>query len=144
MAEETILLAHEGEANGETRVNSRVLEIIAGLAAEEVEGVARLRGSISERAKEALGRHVHGKGVEMRQTATGLEVDVYVDLNYGVSVTKVAHKIQEHIANQVAAMKELHVDVVNVHIAGVVSLKPEVSIDPNDLFGEKTEANGDK
>jgi uncharacterized alkaline shock family protein YloU len=44
MAEETIVLTYSNEASGETLVSMRVLEIIAGLAAQEVEGVSRLRG----------------------------------------------------------------------------------------------------
>ncbi|MDR3190122.1 MAG: Asp23/Gls24 family envelope stress response protein [Lactobacillaceae bacterium] len=137
MAEETILLANQSDVDGETRANTRVLEIIAGLAAEEVAGVARLHGSISERAKEAFGRRVHDKGVKLHQTEAGLDVEVFVDLNYGVSLPKVATEIQAHVAAQVAAMTELHVNLVNVHVAGIVSLKPTSAVDPNNLFGEK-------
>jgi uncharacterized alkaline shock family protein YloU len=143
MAEETILLNNAGEIAGETRVNTRVLEVIAGLAASEVEGVATLRGSLSERAQEALGRRVHGKGVELTSGEDGLEVSVYVFLKYGVSVPKVARAIQEHVMAQVSAMTALEVTMVNVHIAGVVSAKPTVSVDPNNLFGE-AEATGGK
>ena len=54
MAEETIVLTHSSDVSGETLVSMRVLEIIAGLAAQEVEGVSRLTGSLSERAQEAF------------------------------------------------------------------------------------------
>jgi uncharacterized alkaline shock family protein YloU len=145
MAEDTILLSNTGEIAGDTRVNPRVLEIIAGLAASEVDGVASLRGSLTERAQEAFGRRLHGKGVELNQGEDGLEVDVYVYLNYGVSVPKVARAIQEHVTAQVAAMTALEVAMVNVHIAGVVSTKPTLTVDPNNLFGEEPEkGKGDK
>lgn len=142
MAEETIVLAHPSDISGETRVNTRVLEIIAGLAAQEVEGVARLRGSLSERAQEAFGRRMHGKGVELKQSEAGLEVNVYVYLNYGVSVPKVAHAIQERVTSQVAAMTELQVTLVNVHVQGVVSTKPTLTVDPNNLFGDDDDTEG--
>ena len=142
MAEETIVLAHPSDISGETRVNTRVLEIIAGLASQEVEGVARLRGSLSERAQEAFGRRMHGKGVELKQGEAGLEVNVYVYLNYGVSVPKVAHAIQERVTSQVAAMTELQVTLVNVHVQGVVSTKPTLTVDPNNLFGDDDDTEG--
>ena len=46
MAEETIMLSQNSESLGDTRVNVRVLDIIAGIAAQEVDGVASLRGSL--------------------------------------------------------------------------------------------------
>ena len=142
MAEETIVLAHPSDISGETRVNTRVLEIIAGLAAQEVEGVARLRGSLSERAQEAFGRRMHGKGVELKQGEAGLEVNVYVYLNYGVSVPKVAHAIQERVTSQVAAMTELQVTLVNVHVQCVVATKTTLTVDPNNVFGDDDDTEG--
>ena len=60
MAEETIVLDQPTGTEGTTRVNVRVLDIIAALATQEVEGVASLRGSFSDRAQEAFGRRVRG------------------------------------------------------------------------------------
>lgn len=144
MAEETIVLTHSSDVSGETLVSMRVLEIIAGLAAQEVEGVSRLTGSLSERAQEAFGRRVHGKGVALQQAAEGLIVDVYVYLDYGVSVPKVSHAIQQRVTSQVAAMTELQVKLVNVHVQGVVSQKTTSSVDVNNLFGEESDTEGTK
>ena len=101
-----------------------------------------MRGSLSERAQEAFGRRMHGKGVELKQGEAGLEVNVYVYLNYGVSVPKVAHAIQERVTSQVAAMTELQVTLVNVHVQGVVSTKPTLTVDPNNLFGDDDDTEG--
>ena len=78
MAEETIVLDQPTGTEGTTRVNVRVLDIIAALATQEVEGVASLRGSFSDRAQEAFGRRVRGKGVEVVQDDAGLTIDLYV------------------------------------------------------------------
>lgn len=142
MAEETIVLNHESNIAGETRINLRVLELIAALATSEVEGVARLRESLTNWAQEALGHKVHGKGVDLKQTEHGLEADVYAFLNYGVSVPKVARNIQEHVANQIAAMTGLELVLVNVHVQGIISNKPALAVDPKNLFGETGEQKG--
>ncbi|QIL51040.1 Asp23/Gls24 family envelope stress response protein [Weissella coleopterorum] len=136
-AEETILLTQT--ENGSTRVNIRVLDIIAGLATREVEGVARLRGTFGERAKEVLGyKDQHGTGISTNQDAEGnLQIEVYVDLNYGVAVPKVAHMIQTQIKTQMHAMLGIDVPTVDVHVIGVLSEKLESEIDPNNLFGDE-------
>ncbi|MDR3242230.1 MAG: Asp23/Gls24 family envelope stress response protein [Lactobacillaceae bacterium] len=135
--EETILLTQATE-QGETRVNIRVIDIIAGLATKEVEGVAKLRGTFGERAKEVLGKKVqHSKGIYTKENEAGeISIEVYVELNYGVSVPKVAHSIQEHVKTQISAMMDLDVKVVDVHVTGIVSEKTTTDIDPNNLFGE--------
>ncbi|MFL1695692.1 Asp23/Gls24 family envelope stress response protein [Weissella kandleri] len=135
--EETILLTQD-DAAGSTRVNLRVIDIIAGLATKEVEGVARLRGTFGERAKEVLGyKDQHSKGILTKQDAEGnLSIDVYVDVNYGVIVPKVAHAIQEQVKSQIHAMMDLNVKSVDVHVIGILSEKTELDIDPNNLFGE--------
>lgn len=136
-AEETIVLDQPTGSAGTTRVNVRVIDIIAALAAQEVEEVASLRGSISDRAQEAFGFMVRGKGVEIAQTETGLTIDVYIYVNYGVSVPKLAVQVQERIMMQIVAMTELTVNTVNVHVEGMISPKTATTIDPNNLFGEE-------
>ncbi|AIG65113.1 Asp23/Gls24 family envelope stress response protein [Weissella tructae] len=139
MAEETIVLHQVDETNGSTQVNVRVIDIIASLAAQEVDGVASLRGSMSERAQEALGRRVQGKGVELTQTEDGLVIDVYVLLQYGVNVPKVGQAVQERVQTQISAMTEVEVATVNVYVEGMISPKTDSLIDPNNLFGEVVE-----
>lgn len=136
MAEETIMLSQNTETLGVTRVNVRVLDIIAGMAAQEVDGVASLRGSLSQRAQEAFGRRLHGKGVELSQNEDGLDVDIFVYLNYGVNVPKVAQEIQQRVSSQIAAMTELALHDVNVHVEGMISPKTSSLIDPDNLFGD--------
>ncbi|KRN30825.1 Asp23/Gls24 family envelope stress response protein [Weissella halotolerans] len=144
MAEETIMLSQNSESLGDTRVNVRVLDIIAGIAAQEVDGVASLRGSLSQRAQEAFGRRLHGKGVELSQNEDGLDVDVFVYLNYGVNVPKVAQEIQQRVSSQIAAMTELVVHDVNVHVEGMISSKTSSLIDPDNLFGDDDTEMGAK
>ncbi|MCM0583296.1 Asp23/Gls24 family envelope stress response protein [Weissella diestrammenae] len=143
--EETILLT-QATQEGETRVNIRVIDLIAGLATKEVEGVAKLRGTFGERAKEVLGKKVqHSKGIYTKQNETGdIAIEAYVELNYGVSVPKVAHAIQEHIKSQIHAMMDLEIASVDVHVTDIISEKTTTEIDPNNLFGEQSEEGATK
>jgi uncharacterized alkaline shock family protein YloU len=141
MAEDTnIILVNDGKVLGKTEVNPDVLEVIAGIAANEVDGVYRMRGSLSSQVSELFGHSAHGKGVKLTVTEDSLIFDVYVFLEYGVSVPKVALKLQEHVKSQISSMTELNIAEVNVHVEGVVPEKVTNKLDPNNLFADENEA----
>ena len=50
---------------------------------------------------------------------------------------KVAYEIQEKVKQQVLFMTGLKLDVVDVHIQGIVPEKQEPTIDPNNPFAEE-------
>ncbi|MBM7544045.1 Asp23/Gls24 family envelope stress response protein [Periweissella beninensis] len=147
MAEETnIVLTNDNAVLGKTEVNPNVLEVIAGIAANEVDGVFRMHGSIGNQVSELFGRVEHGKGVKLVVNDDTLVFDVYVYLNYGVSVPKVALNIQEHIKSQISAMTELTITEINVHVEGVIPEKmtKESKVDINNLFPDDIEEAGEK
>jgi uncharacterized alkaline shock family protein YloU len=65
-------------------------------------------------------------------------------LEYGVSVPKVAAEIQDKIKQQVTLMTDLSVKEVNVHVQGVITEKEEQQVDPNDIFGEHENKDGEE
>lgn len=144
MAEESnILLANKEPDLGKINIAPEVIEIIIGIAANEVEGVYSLRGSFANNVSEFFGKKIHGKGVRLENDASGLKVDLDVFLNYDVSVPKVAMDVQDKVTQQVLFMTGLKLKTVNVHVVGVVPKKQEKqTIDPNNIFEE--EDNGDE
>ncbi|ANZ62141.1 alkaline-shock protein [Secundilactobacillus paracollinoides] len=141
MAEDTnITLTAEEPALGNIQVAPQVLEIIAGIAANDVDGVARMRGSLANSVNELFGRKERGKGVKLSLTDDDLRVDVYVYLDYGVSVPKVALAIQEQVKQQLLFMTDLHLSEVNVHVEGVIPEKTTQAVDPNNLFDDDDES----
>lgn len=144
MAEDTnIVLAAEEPTLGKIEVAPQVLEIIAGIAASSVDGVARMRGSFASSVNELFGRKERGKGVKLTFEGDDLIADVYVYLDYGVAVPQVAMAIQEQVKQQLLVMTDLHVRDVNVHIEGVIPEKTTSAIDPNNLFGDPESDSGD-
>lgn len=136
-----IVLTSNEPSLGEVRLAPEVIEVIIGIAASQVDGVYSMRGSIANSFSELLGRQIRGKGVKVNKAEEGLKVDVDVFLNYGVSVPKVAAKIQEKIRQQVLFMTGIEISSVDVHVQAVVPEKHEQTVDPNNLFGEE---NGEK
>lgn len=47
---------------GKIEISPEVIEVIAGIAASEVNGVATMRGNFASGVAERFGRKMHGKG----------------------------------------------------------------------------------
>lgn len=138
-----ITLSQPADALGTIEIATDVLEIIVGVAASQVEGVNRMRGSIANNVSELFGRTEHSKGVKLTMADDTIAADVYVYLDYGVNVPKVALDMQDKVKQQVSLMTELTVTEVNVHIVGIVPEKNDSEIDPDDIFGDHAEAATD-
>ena len=137
MAEESkIVLSSEDKSLGTIQISPRVLEIIAGIAASEIDGVSKMYGSFANSVSELLGRSDRRRGVKLSSNDKKLSLDVDVYVEYGVSVPKVAAMIQDKVKQQITLMTDLKVKEVNVHIKGIVTSKEDQQVDANDLFGE--------
>ena len=123
MAEKTIPYVHVKPTNnkelGNIEVAPEVLEIIASIAASDIEGVASMRGNFASGVAERLGKKVHGKGVKTELAEDGLMIDIYCVINYGVSIPKTAQKIQEQVRQTLENMTSLQTQEVNVHVTGI-------------------------
>ncbi|WP_338750022.1 Asp23/Gls24 family envelope stress response protein [Bacillus sp. FJAT-52991] len=104
---------------GRIEIAPEVIEVIAGIAASEVDGVEKMRGSFASGVVERLGKKNHGKGVRVDLTEDGIKVDVYCVIAFGVSIPGVAQKIQDNIRQALLNMTALAVDEVNIHVVGI-------------------------
>ncbi|MBM7097283.1 MULTISPECIES: Asp23/Gls24 family envelope stress response protein [Alteribacter] len=105
---------------GKVEISPEVIEVIAGLAGSEIEGVATMRGNFASGVAERLGRkNNHGKGVKVDLQEDGITVDVFVITNYGVSIPDVCKKVQENIFQTLKNMTAIELIGVNVHVVGV-------------------------
>ncbi|MFT4415637.1 Asp23/Gls24 family envelope stress response protein [Fredinandcohnia humi] len=133
MAAETNILEMNQGSNGlgKVEIAPEVIEVIAGIAASEVEGVAQMRGNFASGVVERLGKKNHGKGVRVELTDDGIIVDVFCMMNFGVSIPNVASKIQDNVRQALLNMTALEANEVNVHVVGVLfeNQKQDVQID---------------
>ncbi|ATO43997.1 Asp23/Gls24 family envelope stress response protein [Loigolactobacillus coryniformis] len=141
MAEDTnIVLDSKTETSlGQIEIAPEVIEIILGIAASQVDGVYKMRGTLSSSISQLLGREDRGKGVKLTVDAGQIQADIYAYLNYGVSVPQVALKMQDTIKEQLLFMTDLDLTEVNIHVVGVIPEKLVNAVDPNNLFAEDGE-----
>ncbi|WP_085991939.1 Asp23/Gls24 family envelope stress response protein [Oceanobacillus senegalensis] len=119
MSEQQLLKVSDDSTLGKVEIAPEVIEVIAGIAATEVEELYAMRGNFASGVAERLGKKAHSKGVKVELTDTGIAIDLYVILNYGVSIPKVAQKIQGTIRDSLKYMTALEIDEVNVHVVGI-------------------------
>ncbi|WP_455662339.1 Asp23/Gls24 family envelope stress response protein [Pradoshia sp.] len=104
---------------GKVEIAPEVIEVIAGLAASEVEGIAQMRGNFASGVVEKLGKKNHGKGVKVELSEDGIKIDVYCLVKFGISIPKVAQEAQDNIRQTLLNMTALDANEVNIHIVGV-------------------------
>ncbi|TCT22620.1 putative alkaline shock family protein YloU [Melghiribacillus thermohalophilus] len=119
MSENNSLHVSGDTALGSVEIAPEVIEIISGIAANEVSGVAGMRGSFASSVTERLGKKNHGKGVKVELTDSGIKIDVYAVFDFGVSIPKIAKTVQENIHQALKNMTALDIQEVNVHVVGV-------------------------
>lgn len=118
----TILLSND---EGNTiKIDLSVLETILGMAAQQVDGVVGMRGSLRSNLSTLLGREDHGKGVSLNVDDNNiLSGDVYVYLQYGMNIPQVAGKLQKQLIAQLRQMTDLRLSEINVHVVGLLDEK---------------------
>ena len=121
------------EQYGEIVIAPRVLEKIIAIATAKVDGVHSLE---NKRVSESLSKRALGRGVYLRTQEDGqISVDIYLYLEYGVAVPKVAVAIQKAVKTAVYNMADVTLDDVNIHVVGIVTEKA-AKPDLKDLFNE--------
>ncbi|WP_078379781.1 Asp23/Gls24 family envelope stress response protein [Sutcliffiella halmapala] len=119
MSERNLLEMDNNGTLGKVEIAPEVIEVIAGIAASEVEGVSQMRGNFAAGVVERLGKKNHGKGVKVDLSEEGIKVDVYCVMQFGISIPTVAQKVQDNIRQALLNMTALEITEVNIHVVGV-------------------------
>ena len=105
---------------GQVQIADEVIAVIAGLAATEVEGVAKMSGNITNEIVSKLGMKNLSKGVKVEIMGEQVEIRLSLVLRYGVSIPKTSQEVQDKVKNAIETMTGLEVTGVNIRIAGVL------------------------
>lgn len=116
--DEPVAFAEENEDDN-LRITDESIAIVAGVAATEVESVARMSAGFAGGIVEALGRHNPAKGVKVEMVEDEAVIDLYVIVNYGNRISDIAWEIQEHVKDSVEKLTGVVVAAVNIHVQGI-------------------------
>ena len=110
----------EGQ-NGTVSFATEVIATIAGLAANEVEGVASMSTPSSAFADMFSRKNAknYTKGVRIDLDGNKVNVDISIVVDYGSPIPEVAGNIQENVKKAIETMSGLDVSAVNVHVTAI-------------------------
>ena len=112
---------YDDQTIGKVQIADEVVAIIAGLAANEVEGVASMAGNITNELVGKLGMKNLSKGVkvDVLENVVCVNLNLNLNLEYGYSIPETCKKVQEKVKTAIENMTGLEVSDVNISIAGV-------------------------
>ena len=113
------------ESNVEIATNLNISEdvigIIAGLAAAEVEGIAGMSLGFVDGINQILGGNKkYSKGVKIALDGKKVNIDLFVNVLYGVRIPDVAWAAQNAVKSAVENMTGLEVEAVNINVQGII------------------------
>ena len=101
-------------------ISEDVLLKVAGYAALECYGIVAMS---SKRAKDGLvewlGRENLSKGVQIRNVGDMLDVDLFIIVEYGISIAEVCKTIADTVRYKLESMTGVKVRKVNISVEGI-------------------------
>lgn len=127
---EEVNVTENGEVSGNVKISDEVVATIAGIATEEIKGVAGMYGSFTEDIAERFGaKKSYSKGVKVEMLENSVIIDLDVIVEYGAKIPDISWDIQENVKNNIETMTGLMVEKVNIHVEGVSFEKQRESDD---------------
>ena len=101
-------------------ISEDVLLKVAGYAALECYGIVAMS---SKRAKDGfvewLGKENLTKGVQVNITEAGIDIDLFIIVEYGISIVEVCNSIKSQVCYTIENMTGAKVRRVNISVEGI-------------------------
>ena len=101
-------------------ISEDVLLKVAGYAALECYGIVAMS---SKRAKDGfvewLGKENLTKGVQVNITEAGIDIDLFIIVEYGISIVEVCNIIKSQVCYKIENMTSAKVRRVNISVEGI-------------------------
>jgi len=105
---------------GRIEVSRQVIASIAGHSANECYGIVAMAArGLRDGLAERLQRENLHRGVEVKVDEDGIEIDLYVVVEYGVRIVEVARSLQDAVRYQCEKTLGINVKQVNVNVQGI-------------------------
>jgi uncharacterized alkaline shock family protein YloU len=118
-------MSEESNLLGNIYISHRAIATIASQSALQSYGVVGLAAkNLAEGLAQALVKEP-SRGVEVRYAAEGIEIDLYIVVEYGTRIKSVASSVAENVRYYVEKAVSLPVNQVNVHVRGLRISNPD-------------------
>lgn len=110
----------DNENVGIVKISDEVVSVIAGIAAEEIEGVMEFQHGVTNNISQLLkGKKTSGKAVKVTLEEDRAKIEVDLTVLYGVKILDVVASVQENVKKTVEAMTGLVVSSVDVYVQNI-------------------------
>ena len=117
---------NKDENIGIVKISDEVVSVIAGIAAQEVEGVLDCQNGVASNLTNIFkGKKNVTKGTKVTLEDDKAIIDMNVAVEYGRKINELAAAVQENVKKTVEAMTGLEVDSVNICVQNIYLPKEE-------------------
>jgi len=111
----------ELEVGGETSIDDDVIGAIAGVAAQEIEGVSELGGQSLRRtiAERVGGAEQRSRGVEVEAGHREAILELELRVVYGFSIPEIVVKVRQVVAERVLDLAGLVTKEINIKVTAI-------------------------
>ena len=104
---------------GMVKINNNAISTVASTAAMEVKGVWKVGRGIGKTIYETLMGRAGKQGVKIHLSENEMRLILYITVDYGVDIPRVADEVQENVKTAVERMTGLIVSSVDVIVEGM-------------------------
>ncbi len=113
------------------RISPDVIGIVAGIAAQEVAGIAGMSGGIVDGIAQRLGRKDFSKGIKVTLEKETVSLDLAVVVDYGVKIMETARDLKEKVRTTVEEVTGLAVASIKVNVVGINLAREQAGDSPS-------------
>ena len=106
---------------GGINVSTDAIAALTGTIVSECYGVVGMSSQhlFKDGMAVLLRKENYQKGVVVRETKEGLELDLYVIICYGVRITEVVQELQKKVKYQLGKALDINFKSINVYVQGI-------------------------
>ncbi len=106
---------------GNINISQEAIASLAGGVVSECYGVVGMASQkvLKDGIAELLKKENYAKGVVVKKTDTGIELDLFIIIGFGVKISEVVLEVQKKVKYILEKTLELEDIIVNVYVQGV-------------------------
>jgi uncharacterized alkaline shock family protein YloU len=105
---------------GSLQVADRVISDLIGYAAMESYGIVGMAApSLQDSVVKLLPARALRRGVTIKNSPTGLQIDLYVIIEYGINLLTVSKNLEDRIRFVIEKYVEMPVANIKIHVQGI-------------------------
>ena len=107
---------------GQINISDNAIATLAGTTVNECYGVVGMisKNYLVDGYSALLKKENYSKGVVIKNSKEGIQIEVYVIISYGVKTSEVVLGMQQRVKYSLENTLNIDIDNVNVHVEGIV------------------------